>query len=68
MNLPNPAFALEEEHRADGMATRAATISASSDHPSHGSLPLYQSCARAAYETAAANAPQPEGRRGGRHE
>jgi hypothetical protein len=61
MTLPNPAFAADEEHRADGMATRAAEISAAPTHPSRGSLPLYQSCARTAYETAAANAPQPEG-------
>ncbi|MEU4878610.1 hypothetical protein [Streptomyces sp. NPDC021608] len=61
MTLPNPAFAAEEQHRADGMAARAAEISASPGHPSSGSLSLYQSCARTAYEAAAANEAQPEG-------
>jgi hypothetical protein len=43
---PAPAFAAEEQHRADGMAARAAEIAANPEHPSRGSLPLYQQCAR----------------------
>jgi hypothetical protein len=56
---PAPEFAAEEQHRADGMATLAANI-ANPAHPSHGSLPLYQQAARAAYETAAQYTEQPD--------
>lgn len=54
------AFAFDEEHRADGLVARAAEIASTPGHPSAGSLTVYQFCARAAFETAAAHAPQPD--------
>ncbi|MFI7329326.1 hypothetical protein ACIBQ3_32405 [Streptomyces rubiginosohelvolus] len=54
-----PAFAFDEQHRAEGLAARAQEITTTPDHPSAGSLHLYQESARAAFETAAAHAVQP---------
>ncbi|GGZ44769.1 hypothetical protein GCM10010387_43870 [Streptomyces inusitatus] len=54
-----PMFAFEEEHRAEGLAVRAAEITADPGHPSAGSLPLYQAAARAAFEASAAHTDQP---------
>jgi len=56
-----PTFAIVEEFRAEGLATRATAIASTPNHPSAGSLSLYQESARLAFETAAANAEQPEG-------
>jgi hypothetical protein len=53
------AFAYEEQHRAEGIAARAAEIASNPQHPSAGSLPLYQESARLAFEAAAAHAEQP---------
>lgn len=57
-----PMLASVEELRAEGLAARSAVIGASAGHPSRGSLPLYQSSARAAFEAAAACTEQPEDR------
>ncbi|MYT20115.1 hypothetical protein GTW69_07400 [Streptomyces sp. SID7760] len=59
---PAPAFAYEEQHRAEGLAQRAAAIAAEPDHPSRPSLGHYREFARLAFEAAAAHAEQPEGR------
>lgn len=56
-----PALAFEEQYRAEGLAVRAAEISSTPGHPSAASLPVYQHCARAAFESAAAHAEQPDG-------
>lgn len=56
-----PAFALEEEHRAEGNAARVIAILAVETHPSRRSLPAYQLSARLAFEAAAANTEQPAG-------
>lgn len=55
-----PALAFDEQHRAEGLAARAAEIVSTPDHPSAGSLPLYQHCARSAFEAAAALSAQPD--------
>lgn len=57
---PAPALAFEEQHRGEGLAARAAEIASTPDHPSADSLPVYQHCARAAFEAAAALSPQPD--------
>ncbi|NEB42300.1 hypothetical protein [Streptomyces sp. SID14515] len=56
-----PAFAFDEQHRAEGLAARAQEITTTPGHPSAGSLHLYQESARAAFETAAAHTEQPDG-------
>ncbi|KFK87817.1 hypothetical protein IX27_18160 [Streptomyces sp. JS01] len=55
-----PAFAFDEQNRAEGLAVRAQEITTTPDHPSAGSLHLYQESARAAFEAAAAHAVQPD--------
>ena len=55
-----PAFAFDEQNRAEGLAARAQEIASTPGHPSTGSLHLYQESARAAFETAAAHTAQPE--------
>ncbi|MEU1434015.1 hypothetical protein ABZ438_07940 [Streptomyces sp. NPDC005786] len=55
-----PALAFDEQNRAEGLAARAAEIADTPGHPSAGSLHHYQQCARAAFETAAAHAIQPD--------
>ncbi|MFG3173678.1 hypothetical protein ACGFZC_01240 [[Kitasatospora] papulosa] len=55
-----PAFAFDEQNRAEGLAARAQEIASTPNHPSAGSLPLYQESARAAFETAAAHTAQPD--------
>ncbi|GGS41494.1 hypothetical protein F2B00_22125 [Streptomyces parvus] len=55
-----PAFAFDEQYRAEGLAVRAEEIATTPDHPSAGSLYLYQESARAAFETAAAHTVQPD--------
>lgn len=58
---PAPAFAYEEQHRAEGLAQRAAQIAADPNSPSRPSLGHYREYARIAFETAAAHTEQPEG-------
>ncbi|MFJ2110585.1 hypothetical protein ACIOEX_01430 [Streptomyces sp. NPDC087850] len=55
-----PMLAVDEQHRAEGMAARAAEIVSTPSHPSTSSLPLYQHCARQAFEASAALTEQPE--------
>ncbi|MGW2594797.1 hypothetical protein ACWCXC_31650 [Streptomyces sp. NPDC001515] len=55
-----PALAFDEEGRAEGLAARAAEIASTPGHPSAGSLPMYQRCAREAFEAAAALTEQPD--------
>ncbi|MFJ3083081.1 hypothetical protein ACIPJG_25460 [Streptomyces halstedii] len=56
---PAPALAFDEQHRAEGLAARAQDIASTPDRPSASSLWLYQHCARAAFEAAAALTEQP---------
>jgi len=56
-----PTLALMEELRGEGNATRVVEILADEANPSRRSLPAYQLSARLAFETAAANAVQPDG-------
>ena len=60
MTVIAPAFAFDEQNRAEGLATRAQEIVSTPNHPSAGSLHLYQESARAAFETAAAHTAQPD--------
>ncbi|MFD3999882.1 hypothetical protein [Streptomyces rubiginosohelvolus] len=60
MTMFAPAFAFDEQHRAEGLAVRAEEITTTPGHPSADSLHLYQESARKAFETAAANAVQPD--------
>lgn len=55
-----PAFAVDEQNRAEGLAARAEEIITTPGHPSAGSLHLYQESARAAFEAAAAHTVQPD--------
>lgn len=55
-----PALAFDGQNRAEGLAARAAEIASTPGHPSAGSLPVYQHCARAAFEAAAAHTEQPD--------
>jgi hypothetical protein len=61
VSAPAPAFALEEEHRGEGLAARAALIASDPFNPSRPSLRFYREAARLAFETAAAHTAQPEG-------
>ncbi len=56
-----PAYAYEEQHRAEGLARKAAVIAADPGHPSRPSLGHYREYARLAFETAAAHTEQPPG-------
>lgn len=55
------ALAFEEQHRGEGLASRAAEIATTPGHPSTDSLWLYRHCARVAFESAAALSEQPDG-------
>jgi hypothetical protein len=59
-SMPNPAFADDEEARAEGLIWRIGHITADPSNPSNACLPLYQDAARRAFETAAEHSEQPE--------
>lgn len=57
---PAPAYAADEQQRADGLAQRIQHIQSDPTNPSNGSVPHYQDAYRQASETAAAHTEQPE--------
>lgn len=61
--LPSPAFAAEEQNRANGLAARIVAIQATPGHPSAGSVGHYRSAYQDASGNAAEHGEQPGGGR-----
>lgn len=59
--MSNPFFAQAEETRGEGNVRFAIEIAGDPTHPMADALPVYGMSARAAFESAAANAEQPSG-------
>lgn len=57
---PSPAYAADEQQRADGLADRIKQIKSNPDNPSNNSLHHYQDAYRDASQNAAAHAEQPK--------
>jgi hypothetical protein len=62
-DLPSPAFAAEEQNRANGLAARIVEIQATPGHPSAGSVGHYQAAYQDASGNAAKHGEQPGGAR-----